>query len=67
MEPIAGSPLKRQRRLGLRDADGVIAFLRLFVTREPGLSNTQWRALSPGEKFERLFGCRSIEQMGSHY
>ena len=67
MEPIAGSPLKRQRRLGLRDADGVIAFLRLLVTREPGLSNAQWRALSPGEKLERLFGCPSIEQTGSHY
>jgi hypothetical protein len=66
VEPIAGSPLKRQRRLGLRDADDV-AFLRLLVTREPGLSNAQWRALSPGEKLERLFGCRSIEQMGSHY
>jgi hypothetical protein len=51
---MAGSPLKRQRKAGTRAADGsVIAFPRLTHPRA-GLSNAQWRALSPGEKVERL-------------
>ena len=53
---MAGSPLKRQRKLGVRDEDGsVIAFPRLSHPRA-GLSHARWRALSPGEKLERLFG-----------
>jgi hypothetical protein len=52
---MAGSPLKRQRKLGVCDEDGsVIAFTRLSHPRA-GLSHTEWRALSPGEKIERLF------------
>jgi hypothetical protein len=52
---MAGSPLKRQRKLGVCDEDGsVIAFPRLSHPRA-GLSHTEWRALSPGEKIERLF------------
>jgi hypothetical protein len=51
---MAGSPLKRQRKAGIRAPDGsVIAFPRLTHARA-GLSNAQWRALSPGEKVERL-------------
>jgi hypothetical protein len=47
---MTGSPLKRQRKLGVPAADGsVIAFPRLTHPRA-GLSNAQWRALSPGEK-----------------
>ena len=53
---MAGSPLKRQRKAGVRDKDGsVIAFPRLSHPRG-GLSHAEWRALSPGEKLERLFG-----------
>jgi hypothetical protein len=52
---MAGSPLKRRRKLGVRVDDGsVIAFPRLSHPRA-GLSHTEWRALSPGEKIERLF------------
>jgi hypothetical protein len=51
---MAGSPLKRQRKAGIRAADGsVIAFPYLSHPRA-GLSNAQWRALSPDEKVERL-------------
>jgi hypothetical protein len=53
---MAGSPLKRQRKLGVRNENGsVIAFSRLSHPRA-GLSQAQWQALSPGEKLERLFG-----------
>jgi hypothetical protein len=53
---MAGSPLKRQRQLGVRREDGsVIAFPRLTHPRA-GLSHANWRALGPGEKLERLFG-----------
>ena len=52
---MAGSPLKRQRKAGIRADDGsVIAFPRLSHPRA-GLSHAQWRALSPGEKIERVF------------
>jgi hypothetical protein len=52
--PAAGSPLKRQRKAAVRGADGgVIAFSRLTHPRA-GLSDAQWRALSPDEKVERL-------------
>ena len=52
---MAGSPLKRQRRLGVRAEDGsVIAFPHLTHPRA-GLSHTQWRMLGPAEKVERLF------------
>jgi hypothetical protein len=53
---MAGSPLKRQRRLGVRADDGsVITFPRLTHPRA-GLSHAKWRALGPAEKIERLFG-----------
>jgi hypothetical protein len=53
---MAGSPLKRQRKLGVTAEDGgVIAFPRLTHPRA-GLSHAQWRALGPAEKIERLFG-----------
>jgi hypothetical protein len=52
---MAGSPLKRQRKLGVRDEDGsVINFPQLTHPRA-GLSHTEWRALGPAEKIERLF------------
>jgi hypothetical protein len=52
---MAGSPLKRQRKLGVRADDGsVIAFPYLSHPRA-GLSHAEWRALGPGEKLERLF------------
>ena len=53
---MAGSPLKRQRKLGVHAEDGsVIAFPRLTHPRA-GLSHAAWRALGPAEKIERLFG-----------
>ena len=59
---MAGSPLKRQRKLVARAVEGsVIAFPRLSHPRT-GLSHAEWRALSPGEKLERLFGI-SLERM----
>ena len=52
---MPGTPLKRQRKVGIRAEDGgVIAFPRLSHPRA-GLSHTEWRALSPAEKIERLF------------
>ena len=52
---MTGSPLKRQRNLGVRAEDGsVIAFPRLTHSRA-GLSHAEWRALGPAEKIERLF------------
>jgi hypothetical protein len=53
-EPMAGSPLKRQRKLGVRvDDDSVIAFPRMPRTADlpPG-----WRHWSPAEKIEHLLG-----------
>jgi hypothetical protein len=53
---MAGTPLKRQRKQGVRLDDGsVIAFPYLSHPRA-GLSHAEWRALRPGEKLERLFG-----------
>jgi hypothetical protein len=53
---MAGSLLKRQRKLGVRTEDGsVIAFPRLTRPRA-GLSHAKWRALGPAEKIEHLFG-----------
>ena len=53
---MAGSPLKRQRSLGVRAEDGgVVAFPRLTHPRA-GLCHAQWRALGPAEKIERLLG-----------
>jgi hypothetical protein len=53
---MAGSPLKRQRKLGVRADDGsVIAFPRLTHPRA-GLSHAAWRGLGPAEKIERLLG-----------
>src|SRR5215467_3755614 len=58
---MAGSPLKRQRKLGVRAEDGgVIAFPRLTHPRA-GLSHAQWRALGPAEKIERLFGMSLVD------
>jgi hypothetical protein len=51
---MASSPLKRQRKLGVRAEDGsVIAFPRMprVADLPPG-----WRHLSPAEKIEHLLG-----------
>ena len=51
---MAGSPLKRARKLGIRAEDGsIIAFPRMPRASElpPG-----WRNLSPAEKIEHLLG-----------
>ena len=53
---MAGSPLKRECNLGVvADEGSLIAFPRLNHLRS-GLSHGRWRALSPGEKIERLLG-----------
>jgi hypothetical protein len=52
---MAGSPLKRARKLGVRAKDGsVINFPRLTHPRAD-LSHAEWRGLGPAEKIERLF------------
>ena len=62
---MAGSPLKRARKQGVRLADGsIIAFPRMprVADLPPG-----WRHLSPAEKIERLIGldrCREILSWG---
>jgi hypothetical protein len=53
-EPMAGSLLRRQRKLGVRADEGsVIAFPRMTRTADlpPG-----WRHWSPAEKIEHLLG-----------
>jgi len=53
---MAGSPLKRQRKLGVRTEDGsVITFPRLTHPRAE-LSHAEWRGLGPAQKIERLLG-----------
>jgi hypothetical protein len=62
---MAGSPLKRQRRLGVRNEDGsVIAFPYMPRVAElpPG-----WRRWSPAAKIEHLLGldrCREVLSWG---
>ena len=68
-EPMAGSPLKRVRKLGIRAEDGsIIAFPRMPPVSElpPG-----WRHWSPAEKIEHLLGmsldrCYEILSWGSY-
>ena len=51
----AGCPIRRARKAAVRGVGGsVIAFPCLTHPRA-GLSHAEWRALSPGEKLERLF------------
>ena len=59
--PMAGSPLKRQRKLGVRLADGtVIAFPYL-----PGVADLPpgWRHFSAGQKIEHLIGLDRCYQI----
>jgi hypothetical protein len=59
---MAGCPIRRARKRPITLPDGtVIPFLKLTHPRA-GLSHAEWRALSPGEKLERLFGM-SLERM----
>jgi hypothetical protein len=59
---MAGCPVRRARRGGIRLADGtVIAFPKLTHPRA-GLSHAQWRALSLEEKIERQLGL-SLDQI----
>jgi hypothetical protein len=52
---MAGSPLKRQRKAGIVDpVTGELAPFPYLSHPRAGLSSAQWRALSPGEKIERL-------------
>jgi hypothetical protein len=52
---MAGSPLKRQRKAGGVDpVTGELVPFPYLSHPRAGLSNAQWRALSPGEKIERL-------------
>jgi hypothetical protein len=65
-EPMAGSPLKRQRKLGVRLADGsVIAFpyMSRVADLPPG-----WRHFSAAQKIKHLIGldrCYEILSWGS--
>ena len=54
LRPMAGSPLKRQRRLGVRRKDGsILAFpyMPRVADLPPG-----WRHFSAGQKIEHLIG-----------
>ena len=52
---MSGSPLKRQRKAGVVDpVTGELVPFPYLSHPRAGLSNAQWRALSPGEKIERL-------------
>ena len=52
---MTGSPLKRQRKAGVVDpVTGELVPFPYLRHPRAGLSNAQWRALSPGEKIERL-------------
>ena len=52
---MTGSPLKRQRKAGVVDpVTGELVPFPYLSHPRAGLSNAQWRALSPGEKVERL-------------
>jgi hypothetical protein len=52
---MAGSPLKRQRKAGVVDpVTGELVPFPYLSHPRAGLSNAEWRALSPGEKVERL-------------
>src|SRR5271169_5167694 len=53
---MAGSPLKRQRKLGVRDEDGNLVrfpYLRPVSGRN---GPRDWRARSPAQKLEYLLG-----------
>ena len=52
---MAGSPLKRARKQGVRLDDGTIIAFPYLTHPRAGLSHAKWRALGPGEKLERLF------------
>jgi hypothetical protein len=66
MRAMPGSPLKRQRKLGIRTDDGsVIAFPRMprVADLPPG-----WRRFTTAQKIEHLIGldrCRAILSWGS--
>jgi hypothetical protein len=51
---MAGSPLKRQRKLGVHDADGSV----IASPRMPRVADLPrgWRHWSPAEKIEHLLG-----------
>jgi hypothetical protein len=54
---MPGSPLKRQRKVGVSDpvTGELVQFPRLTHPRA-GLSHAEWRGLSPSGKIERLLG-----------
>jgi len=66
-EPMAGSPLKRQRKLGVRTEDGrVIAFP--YMPRVAELP-AGWRHFPAAQKIEHLIGldrCYEILSWGSY-
>jgi hypothetical protein len=57
---MAGMPIRRARKAAALAAAGEVV---TFLTHpRAGLSHAEWRALSPGEKLERLFGM-SLERV----
>jgi hypothetical protein len=61
MRAMPGSPLKRQRKLGVRAEDGSVIPFPRFTHPRAGLSHAEWRSLGPGEKIERQLGM-SLER-----
>jgi hypothetical protein len=59
---MAGMPIRRARKAPITLADGTVVTFPKLTHPRAGLSHAEWRALSPGEKLERLFGM-SLERM----
>jgi len=57
---MAGSPLKRARRAGVRLADGSVITFPLLNRPRAGLTHGQWRMLSPAERIERQLGSMGL-------
>jgi hypothetical protein len=53
---MTGSPIRRARKTGALAAAGEVVTFPTFSHPRAGLSHAEWRALSPDEKLERLFG-----------
>jgi hypothetical protein len=53
---MAGCLIRRALKAAVRDAGGSVIAFPYLSHRRAGLSHAEWRALSPGEKLERLFG-----------
>jgi hypothetical protein len=59
---MAGMPIRRARSAATLAAAGKVVTLPRLSHPRAGLSHAEWRALSPDQKLERLFGM-SLERV----